>query len=148
MEVATIALILIVIGLVCILAEAVYPGAFFVIPGIITLVIGIIGYAVPDFLTSIYMPILVIVLFVILSIVTVKFYHWLARPKPPETTITSNLVGKKGLVTAPTEKDSLKGKVKIDNDVWSANSDEPIEAGTEVEVIGAEGVHIKVKKIQ
>lgn len=148
MDVATIALILIVIGLILILIEAVSPGAFIIVPGIVVLVIGIVSYMVPGFMTSIWMPILIIVLFVVVSFITVKLYHRLAPPEPPKTTINTSLIGKRGIVTAQINKNDLKGKVKIDNDTWSANADETIEIGKEVEVVAAEGVHITVKPIE
>ena len=51
-----------------------------------------------------------------------------------------------GTVVAATGPDSLKGKVRIGSDIWSARSDEPIEAGAEVVVVHAEGVHVKVER--
>ena len=57
-----------------------------------------------------------------------------------------SLVGKKGKVTVKTCPDNLKGKVAIGMEVWSADSEEEIEEGTEVEVVSTEGVHITVKK--
>lgn len=148
MDVATIALILIVIGLVLILVEAISPGAFIVVPGVVVLVIGIVSYMVPGFITSIWMPILIIVLFVVVSFITIKVYRKLAPPEPPKTTINSSLIGKRGIVTAQVSKNDLKGKVKIDNDMWSANAEETIEIGKEVEVVSAEGVHITVKPVE
>ena len=41
----------------------------------------------------------------------------------------------------------MKGKVKIDSDVWSATSDEPIAIGEEVTVDRSEGVHVHVRRI-
>ncbi len=43
--------------------------------------------------------------------------------------------------------DSLDGKVKIDSDIWSATSDEVINPGEKVVVIGVEGVHLIVKRL-
>jgi membrane protein implicated in regulation of membrane protease activity len=49
-------------------------------------------------------------------------------------------------VTVRTGPEDIKGKVRIDSDVWSATSDEPIEAGTEVTVIKSQGVHVTVRR--
>lgn len=146
MEASTIALILVVIGAILITIEALNPGAFMVIPGTVLVIVGAIGFAVPDFLMSIYSPILAFVLAVPITLITVKLYQVLAKPVPPETTVSDNLIGKKGKVTVPTNPDNLKGKVRLGLDIWSANSDEPIEEGASVIVESAEGVHIKVKR--
>ena len=127
-----------------ILIEAMNPGAFFIIPGTVLVIVGAIGYAVPDFLFSIYSPIVAVVLALPVTLITIKLYQVLAKPVPPTTTVTDSLVGKKGKVITATDPNSLKGKVRIGMDIWSANSEEPIGEGEQVEVVAAEGVHITV----
>ena len=141
---ATVALIIIIVGAVMILIEAMNPGAFFIIPGTVLVIVGAIGYAVPDFLFSIYSPIVAVVLALPVTLITIKLYQVLAKPVPPTTTVTDSLVGKKGKVITATDPNSLKGKVRIGMDIWSANSEEPIGEGEQVEVVAAEGVHITV----
>ena len=141
---ATVALIIIIVGAVMILIEAMNPGAFFIIPGTVLVIVGAIGYAVPDFLFSIYSPIVAVVLALPVTLITIKLYQILAKPVPPTTTVTDSLVGKKGKVITATDPNSLKGKVRIGMDIWSANSEEPIGEGEQVEVVAAEGVHITV----
>ena len=141
---ATVALIIIIVGAVMILIEAMNPGAFFIIPGTVLVIVGAIGYAVPDFLFSIYSPIVAVVLALPVTLITIKLYQILAKPVPPTTTVTDSLVGKKGKVITATDPNSLKGKVRIGMDIWSANSEEPIDEGEQVEVVAAEGVHITV----
>lgn len=147
MEAATIALILAVIGAILIAVEALNPGIFLVIPGTILLIIGIVGFIFPDFLMSIYSPILAIVLAIPVTLLTIKGYQYLAKPVPPETTVSDALIGKKGKVVVATTPDSIKGKVRLGREIWSADSDEVIEEGASVIVISAEGVHVKVEKI-
>ena len=53
MEATTVALIIVIIGALLILAEAMNPGAFMVIPGTVLVIVGIVGFIVPDFLFSI-----------------------------------------------------------------------------------------------
>ena len=143
-EAAVLALIIIIVGAVLILIEALNPGAFFIIPGTVLVIVGAIGYAVPDFLFSIYSPIVAVVLALPVTLITIKLYQVLAKPVPPTTTVTDSLVGKKGKVITATDPNSLKGKVRIGMDIWSANSEEPIGEGEQVEVVAAEGVHITV----
>ncbi len=146
MDAATVALIIIIIGALLILLEALSPGAFIVIPGTVLVIVGIIGYVVPDFLFSIYSPITALVLAIPITLITIKMYQLLAKPVPPTTTVTDSLIGKKGKVTAATSPGNLKGKVRIGMDIWSADSDEEIGIGETVEVIKAEGVHVTVRK--
>jgi membrane protein implicated in regulation of membrane protease activity len=49
-------------------------------------------------------------------------------------------------VTEPIQPNTLKGKVRIQNDTWSANSDHMIPKGVWVEVYESEGVHVKVRE--
>jgi len=146
MDAATVSLIIIIIGAIFILIEALSPGIFAVIPGTVLVIVGIIGYAVPDFLFSIYSPLVAIAIALPLTLITIKMYQVLAKPVPPTTTVTDSLIGKKGKVTVETAPNSLKGKVRIGMDIWSADSDETIGVGETVEVIAAEGVHVTVRK--
>ena len=146
MEAATVALIIIVIGALFILAEALNPGAFMVIPGTVLVIVGIVGYIVPDFLFSIYSPLTAIILAIPATLITIRLYQVLAKPVPPTTSVSDSLIGKKGKVTVRTGPNDLKGKVKIGMEIWSANSEEEIDEGETVEVVAAEGVHITVKK--
>jgi membrane protein implicated in regulation of membrane protease activity len=58
-----------------------------------------------------------------------------------------NLAGKEGVVVKTVTPDSIKGKVEIDNQMWSATADSIIDEGKKVIIISSEGVHIKVKEI-
>ncbi len=145
MDLATIAIICMILGLILLIIEAATPGFFAVIPGAVLVIIGLLGYFVEDFFTSWYLPATAIVVTLVVTAVTIKGYQMLARPEPPETTVMESLVGKTGTVTQKVEPGSLRGKVKIDSDLWSATSESTINEGTEIEVYAAEGVHIKVR---
>jgi membrane protein implicated in regulation of membrane protease activity len=140
----TLALILLVIGAILLMTEALSPGVFMLIPGTVLVIIGVIGYFYPDFLYSAYSPILALVIAIPLTLGTVKMYQMLASPGPPTTTVAESLVNREGVVVVGTTADNIKGKVRIDTDGWSATSDEPIEAGAEVIVIKSQGVHVTV----
>ncbi|MCQ2055944.1 MAG: NfeD family protein [archaeon] len=146
MEITVATLTIIIVGTLLIVGEALIPGAFLIIPGTTLMIIGIISCVVPDFLYSIDSPILGIVVAILVTLITTKAYQLLAAPSPPTTTVASSLIGKNGTVMAETTSNNLKGKVRVGSEIWSANSDESLEIGTEVIITDAKGVHIKVKK--
>jgi membrane-bound serine protease (ClpP class) len=61
------------------------------------------------------------------------------------TTGTEGLVGEIGTASTPI---APTGKVSIHGEFWNATSDQPIEAGAKVQIIGVENLKIKVKKIE
>ncbi len=147
MDPFTISCIILVVGILFLIYEAFAPGGFLVIPGIVLLVLGIVGLIWPDVLMSIWAPIIALIVAIPVTLLTLKFYQYLAKPEPPTTTVADSLVGKEGVVTVPTESGNMKGKVKIGGDLWSATSDEPIEEGADVIVESSEGVHVHVRRI-
>lgn len=148
MEPATAALIILIIGIILLICEALNPGVFLVIPGTVLVIIGIIGYMVPNFLFSMASPITALVIAVPVTLLTIWIYRKLGKTKPPTTSVSDALLGKYGKVIKKTTPDNLKGKVKIGSEIWSANSSEDIEEGADVVVIATEGVHVVVKKIE
>jgi len=145
MDPVTIAMICIIIGAIFIIIEAFSPGAFMLVPGVIFVVIGIIGYFVDGFFESWQLPVMVVIVTVVTTVLTIKLYHFLAKPAPPETMVVESLIGRDGLVLTAVSPHSLRGKVKIGSDTWSATSEEPIADGVTVTVYAAEGVHVKVR---
>jgi len=146
MDPGTIAIILVIIGLILLTIEALTPGFFAVIPGAVLVVVGVLGYFVDGYFENMLLLVgSIIVVTLVVSAVTIKGYQYLAKPEPPTTTVASSLIGKEGIVTTDVKPGNLKGKVKIDSDSWSATSEELIKAGTNVVVYDAEGVHVKVR---
>ena len=145
MEPVTIALICITIGALCLIIEAMSPGFFMLIPGMVFMILGVFGYFVDDFFTSWYLLVTMLVVTFISTVLTIKLYQVLAKPVPPETLVAETMIGKTGKVTVTTEPGTIKGKVRIGFDIWSATSDEMIAAGTDIVVYEAEGVHVKVR---
>lgn len=148
MDPFTVAIVLIIIGAALLIVEAFSPGAFMVIPGTVLVILGLVGAAFPDILYSWWSPVIALVVAVPVTLLTVKGYQRLAKPEPPTTTVASSLVGREGTVIVSTETGSMKGKVKIGSDTWSATSDEPIEAGARVVVENGEGVHVHVRRLR
>jgi len=146
MDPVTIAIILMIVGLVLLIIEALTPGFFAVIPGAVLVVVGVLGYFLDGYFESPYLIITVIVVTLAVSFITIKVYQILAKPEPPTTTVVDSLIGREGTVTSDVKPGNLKGKVKIDSDTWSATSEELIKTGTAVVVYDAEGVHVKVRQ--
>jgi len=141
------ALAFLIIGILMLLAEAASPGAFIIVPATVLLVLGGIGLVYPDWLLTWYAPVTAAVLLVPMIIITVLMYQKLAPPAPPETTVGTSLIGQVGLVEREVVPDSMKGKVRIANDTWSATSKAPIPAGRKVVVKSSEGVHVVVEEL-
>ena len=66
-----------------------------------------------------------------------------ASLKPPMHDLTA-LIGRTGLAST---KIYREGSVQIESEQWSARSEEPIAAGTEVRIIGREGFTLLVEKV-
>jgi len=67
-----------------------------------------------------------------------------ARLKKP-TTGMEGLIGEVGIVSTPI---SPEGKVSIHGEFWNATSEQDIEKGEKVQVVGAVNLKLKVKKIE
>lgn len=149
MEPATIvALLFIILGLVLLIAEVYSPGVFMIIPASVLIILGALGLINPDFLFSWLAVLVAIVVAIPVTMVTIYAYRFLGSPKPPSTTITDTLIGKTGTVIVDTVPGTLKGKVRISSDIWSAKSVNPISAGTKVKVVHSEGVHVFVEELE
>ena len=147
MDHVTIALICVVIGAIFIILETMSPGFFLLVPGIAAMAVGVPGLFIENFFEETWMVFSAIVIATILStILTTRLYQVLAKPVPPETLVAETMVGKTGKITVATEPGTIKGKVRVGFDIWSATSEAPIGEGEDVVVYEAEGVHVKVKK--
>jgi len=144
---ADLGLLFIIIGVIMLLAEAMTPGVFLVVPATVLIVLGAIGLIAPGLLLSMWSPIIALVIGVPVFMVTVRAYQKLSPPMPPTTTVATSLIGMEGVVVTEVCPNNIRGKVKIQNDIWSATSTRPIEVGYRVRVVHSEGVHVKVEPI-
>lgn len=144
-DATTIALICLIIGTICLIIEAMSPGFFMLIPGVIFIVVGMFGYFVDGFFDSWLLVATVIVAAVVTTALTIKLYQVLAKPAPPETLVAESMIGRDGMVITAVVPGNLRGKVRIGSDIWSATSEAEIEKDTEITVYAAEGVHVKVR---
>lgn len=148
MSLATdLSLVFIVIGVLMLLLEISQPGSFLLVPATVLLALGGIGLIFPDLLLTVWSPIIAVIILVPTTLLTIKIYQRLAPPAPPETTVATSLIGKEGVVDVEVMPGTLKGKVRIANVVWSANSSTPIAVGKRVKVVRSEGVHVTVEEI-
>jgi len=144
-------LIILVIGLIMLGIEVATPGqTFMAIPGTVAVVLGIIAMLLGPWLFSQfwYAPVIAVVIALPVTAVTIWGYQKLSKGHPPTTLVGDSLIGRQGIVTVDVVPDSIKGKVKIGNESWSATADALIPAGAKVEVVSSEGVHVQVARIE
>ena len=136
---------LVVIGLVLFGVELIHPGALLLVPGYIVLMAGLLYTFFPATLLDTPWGVLVIVLAAIVgALVQIPFYRYIAPTHRPMTTTSSGFTGETGVVVAPIVPNSLKGKIRIRTEIWSAQSEAPIPNGTRVRVVSGEGVSLRV----
>ncbi len=138
---------LVIIGLILLLAEVHVPGFFMAIPGTILLILGLAIMFVGnvDIVTA---SVLIIVAAIGSSLFTLWFYRRLGEPELPSTTTPDQLVGKTGVVIREIEPNTIKGKIRIGTEIWSATADSKIDEGKKVIVKKAEGVHLVVEEVK
>ncbi len=137
---------MIIIGLGLFIVEAVQPGFFVAVPGTTLIVLGTVTLLIPEFAQA-YAPAIIVVTALISSIITITLYRKMAPGQKPLTTSMDILEGKEGVVIKTIKPDSISGKVRIDNQIWSATGDSLIDTGKKVIIIRSEGVHVKVKEV-
>lgn len=146
---ATVGAIVLIIGLVILAFEVFHPGAFLLIPGTVLVVVGIMYIFVPDVLTTSYFgPLIIAAVAVAAMLLTIPLYKHVGKIHRPMTTTPQSLVGEPGLVVASVDGDSLRGKVRVGSEIWSARSTHPIPAGTRVRVTGGQGVAVSVEPVE
>lgn len=133
------------VGVIVLALEFVHPGALLLIPGSILLVGGLLYLFLPDvLLNSPFGFILIVVAAIVATILEIPYYRYIAPTHGPMTTTSAGLVGQVGTVIAPIVPDTLKGKVRIKSEVWSARGPSPIPVGTKVRIVAGEGVAVEV----
>lgn len=138
----------IIAGAVLFAVELFHPGALLIIPGTILLVGGILYLFIPDvLLTSLVGPFVVVAAALISTAGTILYYRWLAGTHKPLSTTSSGLVGEEGVLVADVVPDTLRGKVRVRSEIWSARGSSPIPAGTRVRIVHGEGVSVTVEPV-
>jgi membrane protein implicated in regulation of membrane protease activity len=151
MDYWTIGLLILIIGIALMIVEVLTPGqTFMAIPGTVMVVLGIIAIMIGPWLFSAvwYAPVIALAIALPVTAFTMWMYQKLSLGHPPTTTVGDSLIGRQGIVTETVLPNSVKGKVRIGTTIWSATSDEEIEKGAGVEIVGSAGVHVHVEKIE
>ncbi|WP_231844935.1 NfeD family protein [Methanocella arvoryzae] len=138
---------MLIVGALLLVVEALTPGFFVAVPATILIVMGLLVVLAPGLLTFPWGLIIFALVTIVVSIATILFYRRLAPGHKPIVTGEDSLAGKTGEVIRDVVPGSIDGKVKVDEQIWSATSAEKIEAGQRVRVIRAEGVHIIVCRL-
>jgi inner membrane protein len=145
-DVSSSGIVLIAAGIFIIALEIVHPGIFLLIPGTIVLVAGILYTFVPDFLFgTIFGPLIVALAAIVATIATLPYYQRLGKGHRPLVTTPDSLTGEIGVVVVPVVPDSMKGKVRVRSEIWSARADIAIPEGARVRVRGGQGVSVWVE---
>lgn len=135
-------------GAVLFTVELFHPGALLIIPGTILLVGGILYLLIPDvLLNSIVGPVIVLAAALVATGGTILYYRWLAGTHKPLSTTSSGLIGEEGVVIADIVPDTLRGKVRVRSEIWSARGSSPIPVGTRVRIVHGEGVSVTVEPV-
>jgi membrane protein implicated in regulation of membrane protease activity len=144
-------LIIVIIGLILLGIEVATPGqTFMAIPGTVAVALGIISMLLGPWLFSQFWfaPVIAVIIAVPVTAITIWGYKKLSKGHPPTTVVGDSLIGRQGIVTVAIQPDSIKGKVKIGNESWSASAEYEMPAGTHVEVVSSEGVHVQVERVE
>ncbi|MGP8074716.1 MAG: NfeD family protein [Thermoplasmata archaeon] len=144
-----IGILLVIAGIVLLAFELVHPGALLFIPGSVLLVAGFLYLFFPTYLLdSAVGPVAILVAAVVATAVEIFYYRWVAPTHNPLSTTTSGLVGEEAVVIAPIIPDTLRGKVRVRSEIWSARAPVPIPVGTRVRIVQGEGVSVLVETIE
>ncbi|MCW6166904.1 MAG: NfeD family protein [Thermoplasmatales archaeon] len=142
------AVVLMVVGVALFALELFHPGALLLIPGSVLLAGGMLYLFLPSLLLNSWVGIVVVTAAAVAAaLIEIPYYRHVSPGHPPMTTMPMTLVGKEGIVVVDVIPNTLRGKVRVGSEIWSANSSMPISAGTPVRIVSGEGVSIKVVPI-
>jgi inner membrane protein len=145
----SIGIVVTVVGIALLAFELIHPGALLFIPGSVLLVAGFLYLFFPTYLLdSAVGPIAIVVAGVIATAVEIVYYRWVAPTHRPMSTTSAGLVGEEAVVTTAIVPDTLKGKVRVRSEIWSARASQPIPVGTRVKVVHGEGVSLAVEPVE
>jgi inner membrane protein len=145
----TVGLALLIGGAVLLAMELVHPGALLLIPAGVLFAAGLLYLFAPNvLLDSFYGPAVVIVVALVAALLEIPYYRWVAPTHWPLSTTVAGLVGQEGTITTAVVPQTIRGKVRIGSEIWSAQADYPIPVGTRVRVIKGEGVSVSVTPVE
>ena len=144
-----VAVFVLMIGIVMFAIEIAHPGVFLLIPASVLIVAGLLLWFLPNYLLdTAYGPAAVIIVAFAAAIATVPYYRRIAPVHKPMSDIPMALAGEIGIVISPIIPDTLRGKVRVKSEIWSARGTVPIPIGAKVRVLGGEGVAVNVRPLE
>ena len=140
---------LVLVGAILFIVEVLHPGAFLLIPGSMILAGGILYILSPSLVTqSVFGPAIIVLAALGATALTIPYYRRIAPVHRPMTSTPMSLEGRTGIVLEPVEPDNMKGKVRVDSEIWSARAEKAIPRGTKVRILGGEGVSVRVTPVE
>lgn len=142
--------LLVAVGLILIIVEVNHPGAFLLIPAAMASAAGLVLI----FLPNVFLENPLAAAFLLLGVgvlggaASIPLYRKIAPTHPTISTTIDSLQNQTARVVVSVEPGSMKGKVKVRGEVWSATADEPIPEGTEVRIVGGAGVTLNVAPLE
>ena len=101
------------------------------------------------FCQSLFIQALVfIIVSVILMIFTRPLVNKIISIRDTMPTNIYNIINKEAYVMEDITNNDYTGKVKINGELWSAISDNPLKTGTKVKIIEVDGVKLKVEPVK
>ncbi|MFY9717048.1 MAG: NfeD family protein [Thermoplasmata archaeon] len=136
------------VGIALLASELVHPGALLFIPGTVLMVAGFLYLFSPSYLLdSPIGPSVVIVSALVATAIEIYYYRWVAPTHRPMSTTTVGLIGEEAVVLTAIVPDTLKGKVRVRSEIWSARALVPIPVGARVRIVAGEGVSVTVEVV-
>ncbi len=135
-----------VLGVVFVLLEIFSPAAFFLWMGVSAGVVGFIVLAFPDLAWE--YQLLAFAVFSVASIVLSRRYldlYPIATDQPKLNRRGEQYVGRTFTLATPIVNGY--GKIKVDDSTWKIEGND-CEAGTQINVVGVDGVVLKVEKAE
>jgi membrane protein implicated in regulation of membrane protease activity len=146
-DVQALLVVFIIVGIALIIMDFIHPGLFLLLPGTVLLLAGglLLGFSSVDIFTLAGAPFLIVGVVLVAFAVAIPVYQKLAPTHPPIATTVNSLAGWPAEVTVPIVPGTMRGKVRIRSEVWSATADVPIGVGATVRVTGGRGVVLSVE---
>jgi len=134
-----------ILGVGLIILEVFAPGAIFLWMGIAAGIVGFILMLLPDISWQVQF-----VIFGILSVVSIVFWHYYLKKNPTQTDQpTLNKRGHQYIGRTFTLEDAIVnnvGKIKVDDSTWKVEG-ENCEVGSQIKVVNVDGVVLVVEPL-
>ena len=132
----------IILAIIFLIGELLTGGFYLLSIGIGAIAAAVLNYLQFSITAQIIVFILITLVFILISR---PLYKKLNKNTVDKKSNTERLIGLKAKVTEDIDPHKI-GTIKVNGEVWKAISNEEISEGEEVEIIGIEGVKLRVKK--